>query len=195
MKTCVGEVDDSWMSIIGTQTSILMLETIKAICNIGNDSQVLDAFKHVSLDNLKTVVIVDNKWGPYANPFEYDKNIPPEAVERVAKLLGKYPDPSKWAGQGILAITFPVYCPKEFDRNKFRTVWEGWVRHVLKCLSARKKTHTYAFLLLGRQSQRLDKSISLVMPTVKGCDPSSWEYTQECYFTLLNKTAKLKLCW
>lgn len=196
MKTPLGEIDDSWSTIIDTPTSRLMLETIKGVCQIESGDTMLP-FKKVGLDKLKAVVILDSSWGPFDDPVRYDKSFPPEAVERIAKILGRYPDTDGWSKQGVLGITYPMTYPLEDDRRKYVAVWEGWTRNLLKGLSSRKKTHKYAFLLMGRNSQRLLNSITLTMPVIITCDPSTWGYEKEntCGFTELNKKAKMELRW
>lgn len=195
MKTAFGEIDDSWEAVIGDSGSMLMLDTIKEVCG-GTDADVLVNLRSVSLNNLKVVVIVERKWGPFMDACRFDSTLPPDSVTRVAKLLGKYPRTDKWAEQGILALSYPMFAP-EGEHVKFRSVWEGWIRQLLKGLSERKKTNKYAFVLMGRAVRKLKSSITMMMPVVEHADPSNWDYAREgeCAFTAIQKKAKLEISW
>lgn len=194
MKTAFGEIDDSWEPVIGDTGSMLMLDTIKEVC--GTDADVLVNLRSVSLNKLKVVVIVERKWGPFMDACQFDSTLPPDSVTRVAKLLGKYPHTDTWAEKGILALSYPMFA-SEGEYAKFRSVWEGWTRQLLKGLSERKKSNKYAFVLMGRAARKLKTSITMMMPVVECADPSNWDYAREgeCAFTAIQKKAKLEISW
>ena len=196
MKTPLGDIHDSWNSIIGQKASLLMLETIRDVCMIPNDNNIFRDFS-MSLEDLKIVVIADNKWGPYDEPLYYDESFPAVSVERVCKTMGKYPKPRTWAAKGVLGLTFPMYIPDHLDIRRARSVWEGWVHLLIKGLSSRKKNHEYAFLLMGREAGKLSTSITASMPLIRCPDPSLWDYSSvvQCPFKMIAVKAKIEIDW
>lgn len=180
MDTPFGPISASWSSILGTRSPSMMLSTIHDVL-VDPPEGVLQGFMDVPLDKLQVVIIVDSHWDRYVDPVEYDPDYPPSCVENIRHTMGRYPDTRRWREQGVLSIAFPLIFSS--DPNRYRTVWKGWVTYLLESLSSLKKTRRFAFILIGRESCKLKRSISITFPVV--CVESLYKL-QSCPFEKVN---------
>lgn len=172
------DIDQSWLEVLKkefekpyfTSLTAFVKEAYSVAAVYPPEDKIYEAFNKTPFDKVKVVILGQD---PYHEPgqaqglaFYVPPSVkPPPSLKNIAKELGKMPDLSSWADQGVLLLNATLTVEAHKAGSHQKKGWEVFTDAAIKALA--EKRENLVFILWGAYAQKkgafIDRSRHLVI--------------------------------